>query len=449
MNSRIEQKHTILVIDDKPENIKLLLKVLTEAGYETLMAKDGIRGLQRATYAKPDLILLDIMMPEISGFEVCKQLKQQPETQDIPVIFMSALQDTIDKIEGFSLGAADYITKPFHHEEVLARIKTHLQLYNLQCDLKQRNLELDTFSRSVAHDLKNPLNIMINYAELLCQQEAGTVITPEMYNHFAAILRAGLRMTSTIDELMTLVGLSKMEVKLTTLDMDAIVKQVLQDRLILMLEKTQAQIDLPDSWPPALGHAPWIEEVWMNYISNGLKYGGHPPHLTLGAEQKTPHQVCFWIEDNGPGIDEHLQQQLFKPFTRAAHHETDGYGLGLSIVQQIIHKLNGEIGVESCPGQGSRFYFCLPSAEALAPTPQPSNNTLPVKVDMSLCDLSATQLQRFDNLIDLGDISGLDVYVKQLLSAANTAQQPCLQYLKQLTDNYQLETLKNFLHSTT
>ncbi len=445
MENLSEHKYTILVIDDKPENIKLLLKVLTEAGYETLMAKDGMRGLQRAIYAKPDLILLDIMMPEISGFEVCRQLKQQPETQDIPVVFMSALQDTIDKVEGFELGAADYISKPFHHEEVLARIKTHLQIYSLQRNLKQRNLELDTFARSVAHDLKNPLNIILNYAELLNDTQTGQPFTHELHEHCAAILRAGRKMISTINELLTLAGLSRAPVELKPIEMAQVIEQVLQNKLALMIKETQAHITLPETWPQALGHAPWLEEVWLNYLSNGIKYGGVPPRLQLGAEIKDEKTLCFWVQDNGPGIDSALQEQIFTPFIRADYSHADGYGLGLSIVQHIIHKLGGQVGVQSQSGQGSRFYFCLP--RAFRPN---TTETQPLLFKPPFtsadCALTKVQIQHIDDFIELGDINGLDFYLQDLIKEAEPSRHSCLIYLKQLVEAFRLDACKAFLH---
>jgi DNA-binding response OmpR family regulator len=140
---------TLLIVDDVLENVSLLFDFLTEKNFTVLVAQNGRGALQKAEYARPDLILLDVMMPDIDGFEVCKILKNQESTQEIPIIFMTALTEMVDKVRGFNLGAADYITKPFQHEEVLARVTTHLQLYKLRLSLKihsdqleQRNLEL-------------------------------------------------------------------------------------------------------------------------------------------------------------------------------------------------------------------------------------------------------------------------------------------------------------------
>ena len=130
---------TLLIIDDMPENVMVLLHFLTNKGFTVLVAQDGEEGIETAEYTNPDLILLDVMMPGIDGFEVCDKLKSSDKLKDIPIIFMTALSDTVDKVKGFSLGAADYITKPIQQEEVLARIKTHIKLRKLQLQLQEQN----------------------------------------------------------------------------------------------------------------------------------------------------------------------------------------------------------------------------------------------------------------------------------------------------------------------
>jgi signal transduction histidine kinase len=147
-----------------------------------------------------------------------------------------------------------------------------------------------------------------------------------------------------------------------------------QAQLAGLIQQTGGQISYPSEWPTAVGYAPWVEEVWMNYLSNGLKYGGRPPHLTLGAAYQNDHMVRFWVQDNGPGIPPEQVSLLFKEFTRLDTSRNDSYGLGLSIVYRIIEKLGGEVGVESKPGQGSFFYFTLPGENHVSQyqTPAPT-----------------------------------------------------------------------------
>jgi signal transduction histidine kinase len=136
-----------------------------------------------------------------------------------------------------------------------------------------------------------------------------------------------------------------------------------QHRLALMIEEYQAVIQLPASWPVAVSYVPWLEEIWANYLSNGLKYGGLPPVLELGFDQLEGRFIRFWVRDNGPGLDKEAQRKLFTPFTRLHQNQTEGHGLGLSIVQRIVDRLGGQVGVESNPGEGSLFYFTLPQAD--------------------------------------------------------------------------------------
>lgn len=357
---------TLLIVDDMPANLSVLFEFLDRAGFEVLVAQDGRRALQKAEYAKPDLILLDVMMPGMDGFQACEILKSQDTTREIPVIFMTALTETVDKVRGFSLGAADYITKPIQHEELLARVRAHLAVHRLQRQLSARNEELDTFSRTVAHDLKNPLNVVINYVEeMLDDYPPGSLVD----QHGAEILykaaQGGRKMIGIINALLTLAGSSRgMEVAFSRLDMAALIRQVREERLSQLLAQTGGTLDVPDTWPEAHGFAPWVEEVWANYLSNALKYGGTPPRVTITAQTQDNGMVRFAVRDNGPGIDAAARAKLFTPFTRLDTERAEGHGLGLSIVRQVVTKLGGEVGVERAPGEGSEFFFTLPSSSS-------------------------------------------------------------------------------------
>jgi signal transduction histidine kinase len=158
-----------------------------------------------------------------------------------------------------------------------------------------------------------------------------------------------------------LAGVRAGNIELELLDMAGIVAEVRQ-RLQYLIGEEQVEIIEPDKWPPALGYGPWVEEIWMNYIGNAIKYGGQPPRVELGAELQTNRSVRFWVQDNGVGLPAEAQPDLFKPFIRPSQIRIEGHGLGLSIVRHIVEKLGGEVGVESegIPGQGSRFSFTLP-----------------------------------------------------------------------------------------
>ena len=369
----------ILIVDDTPMNQRLLSHVLVQSGYQTRIASNGKQALEIVQQAHPDLVLLDIMMPEMTGYDVCEQLKADPSTSNIPVIFLSALDATEDKVRAFTVGGVDYITKPFQIEEVLARVETHLSLQGLRRQLQQankdleqkldelqaRNAELDAFAHTVAHDLKNPLSTVLGFAHLLAQRPEMFESQDEMAKEAGRILSGAKKMNDIIDSLLLLAGVRKEMVALSPLDMGKIVAEV-HERLGALINEYQPEIILPPSWPQADGYAPWIEEVWANYISNAMKYGGQPPRVELGAEPVNgadgKPMVRFWTRDNGPGLSPEDQTKLFTPFTRIHVTRAKGHGLGLSIVQRIVEKFGGEVGVVSQPGQGSTFYFTLPAS---------------------------------------------------------------------------------------
>jgi two-component system sensor histidine kinase/response regulator len=377
----------ILIVDDIPANLRLLVAMLAEQGYKVRPALNGELALMNARAAPPDLILLDIKMPGLSGYQVCEQLKADPRTRDIPVLFISALDETLDKVKAFHTGGVDYITKPFQAEEVIARVRTHLALYDLRQRLQAQVAELDAFAHTVAHDLKTPLSLIIGYADLLAEDlAAGQDQVLQGYANI--VIRTSYKMDTIIDELLLLSSIRRMEkVMLAPLDMALIVAEA-RARLAALITERQAEIILPDLWPVALGHGPWVEEVWVNLISNALKYGGRrdegtPPRVELGFDgpmrqppdddgeqvhayaslEQGETTVRFWVRDNGPGLTLEEQARLFTPFTRLHQAGVKGYGLGLSIVQRIVEKLGGQVGVESIVGQGSTFSFTLPSPE--------------------------------------------------------------------------------------
>jgi signal transduction histidine kinase len=262
-------------------------------------------------------------------------------------------------------GAGAYLVKPPNAPEMhraitiaIARFHDMIELRQLNAELQARNEELDAFAHTVAHDLKNPLTRVIGFAEIL-ETDYATLSGKELGRYLHTIVRSGHKMNSIIDELLVLAGVRKGEVEMRPLDMANIVAEALQ-RLSPMTKEYQVKVTLPHTWPAALGYAPWVEEVWVNYLSNSIKYGGQPPYVELGATVQADGDVCFWIRDNGDGIPPEEQARLFIPFTRLDQTRPKGHGLGLSIVQRIVEKLGGQVGMESKVGQGSVFTFTLP-----------------------------------------------------------------------------------------
>jgi len=278
----------------------------------------------------------------------------------------------------------------------LLEANAQLQAYTQELEL--RNSELDAFAHTVAHDLKNPISALVGFSGLL---ESRLTRMPEdqVLTNLQRIKQSSHKMANIIDELLLLSSVRKLEdVKTRPLDMADIVEEA-HNRLADLRARLQADIHIPSEWPIAIGYAPWVEEVWVNYLSNAMKYGGNPqtgilPHIELGyaildcrlpivdleptllagmpqsemenlkSKIEDPQtKIAFWVRDNGQGISPEDQARLFAQFERLDQTRVEGHGLGLSIVRRIVEKLRGEVGVISTVGEGSAFWFTLPSAE--------------------------------------------------------------------------------------
>lgn len=222
--------------------------------------------------------------------------------------------------------------------------------------------ELDAFAHTVAHDLKSPLSILTGYSNLLVELY-DSFGPDEIRNMLLLIEQCSFKMVKIVDELLLLASTrTPHEFATEPLAMPEVIAEALIP-LKLSIEERQAKVVLvsPESWPKAMGHAAWVEEIWSNYISNAIKYGGTPPHIELGASQESESHVRFWVRDNGAGLTPEQTKQLFKPYIRINEVRAQGHGLGLSIVQRIVQKLGGTVDVQSRLGEGSVFSFTLPA----------------------------------------------------------------------------------------
>jgi len=236
------------------------------------------------------------------------------------------------------------------------------QLREQVTDLEARNQELEEYAHTVAHDLKIPLTVLIMTADMI--KDVPDLSGEESKECLQQIKSIAYEMNSIIDNLLLFAEVSKAEAPRESVHMDRVVANV-QTRLSCMIRKQGAQLILPQVWPDALGYGPWIEEVWANYLSNALKYGGQagrPACVELGASVLPDGMIRFWTRDSGPGIPPEVRDRLFRPFSLLGCVPNQGHGLGLSIMQHIVEKLGGQVGVESAVGEGSLFFFTLPAA---------------------------------------------------------------------------------------
>lgn len=343
---------SILIIEDDESVRRTLADILELNGFSVLLANDGIEGLARARSALPALIITDINMPGMDGFELLAAFRADEALRAIPVIVVSAKVDRAATRHGMELGAADFITKPFSEEEVLRSIAARLE---------QKALldELDAFAHTVAHDLKTPLATLTGRLELLGML-LDNADRDDLRHQLQEASRASARLNDIINELLILAGVRRQAVECVPLAMTALVTDALE-RIESVLKPHADRIELTDSWPVAVGYGPWVIEVWVNYLSNAVKYGGPEPRISLGGETSADGRFArFWVQDSGPGLDEAAKARMFIPFTRISTVRAGSHGLGLSIVRRIVEKLNGNVGVTSTPGAGARFWFELP-----------------------------------------------------------------------------------------
>ena len=375
----------ILIVDDIPANIQLLSQVLSENGYKVRKLISGERALKAVELQAPDLILLDIKMPGMDGYEVCRQLKASEATCDIPIIFISALDDVFDKVKGFEAGGADYIIKPFEPVEVLARVSAQLKMQRLQQQLRCANVQLAAQNvqlsqeiqerqqaeanlrmllHAVSHDLRSPLSGM----SLLLRSrlnDAGSNIVIDRRT-VEVMVQSCLRQLQLIE---SLTATQQLDVKSASLAMKplslpALVQNILIERLpILNQHRVKVKQLFAADLPLVNADAQQLWRVFGNLIDNAVKYNQSGFILTVEAKKEGERVRCT-VADNGAGISPQQCARLFEPYTRGVGVSLrQGLGLGLYICRQIVEAHGGEIGVDSELGKGARFWLTLPKFE--------------------------------------------------------------------------------------
>jgi PAS domain S-box-containing protein len=255
-------------------------------------------------------------------------------------------------------------------QDITERKRTEAMMQAKTVELEERNQELDAFAHTVAHDLKNPIASMLGFASLVLNY-FDRMSEEALREHLVMIMESAYKAKDIINSLLLLASVNKQDdLPYTPLRMHDIINEVLR-RHLNMIRDTRAEITMPEDFPVAIGYAPWVEEVWANYLSNALKYGGRPPHVTFGAEPHINGKINFYMIDNGSGLTLEERDKVFMPFTRFSQAKTDGNGLGLSVVHRIVTRLGGEVGVEQVAAGGSKFMFTLPAASS-APVASPT-----------------------------------------------------------------------------
>jgi signal transduction histidine kinase len=356
-----ERLGTVLVVDDQPENVQLLFDLLTEEGYKVLVATSGRAAVERARYALPDIVLLDVMMPDMDGWEACERLASDPETSDIPVVFMTALTGVEEKVRAFGLGAADYVTKPLQHQEVLARVATQVRLSRLRAALLVKNSRLDGFARMVAHDLKTPLSSVRGFSELLLRRIDAGADPASLRQSASMILDRADRMGEIIEALLVLAEVAGRAMPVEAVDLDALVRRVLAEDLDVLLSNTGGRVLVEGGFGLVTGYAPWLRQVLSNLVGNALVHSGAPESVSVVGSVLASQFVRCSVRDRGRGVGLEGRAALFETTGRES---VGGHGLGLWLVRQIVERLGGRVGAEFPPSGGATFYFDLPIAES-------------------------------------------------------------------------------------
>jgi signal transduction histidine kinase len=343
----------ILLVDDDPGNLQILHHVLDGRGYKIFIAKNGESALSIARKLRPDLILLDIRMPIMDGYEVCRELGADPSTSEIPVIFLSALDDTQSKVHGLELGAVDYITKPFQAEEVIARVNTHLTIHRLSREVKKQRDEQEAFVYTVSHDLRTPLTAIIGYAELF-QDAYEEHLDDIALGYLKDIQSQGNRMATLMEDLLALSKLGHLARPEEPVDVKDVVEQTLRNLANqLTASGNEVQIgDLPQVRVPQT----LLTQIFDNLIGNAARYAGKESGPIEVEGEKDGNIVRFIVRDHGSGILAEERGPIFEVFYRGVTGKAvSGTGVGLATVKKIARLYGGNAWAEETPGGGATF----------------------------------------------------------------------------------------------
>jgi two-component system sensor histidine kinase/response regulator len=355
------------VVDDTPASLSLLAGMLQKEGYKVRVFLEGRPAIEAARTAIPDLILLDVAMPNMNGYEVCEALKKHPELHGVPVLFISSLAETIDKVKAFETGAVDYITKPFHFEEVRARVETHLTLRRLQKDLEKKYDELraleqlrDNLTHMIVHDLRSPLTSISGYLQLV--RVMPNVTMDQLRNY---VSRAETGVASLMEMISSLLDVNRLEAGQMPLRQEICDLRTVSDEARKSLEGLLVgrnfKQEVPEAPVEAVCDKEIIRRVMVNLIGNALKFTPATGSVVVAVASENG-KARVEVRDTGDGIPAEYLNRIFDKFGQVeARNEQKVYstGLGLTFCKLAVEAHAGSIGVISEVGKGSTFWFEL------------------------------------------------------------------------------------------
>ncbi len=392
VEERVPIVPNILIVDDVPDNLKVLGNILKPDGYRIRSVLNGEIALQVTEKEKPDLILLDIMMPEMDGFEVCSRLKKNPSLNDVPIIFISSLNDTDDIVKALTSGGADYITKPFKPEEVKARVATHLNIYNQRRELQQQKNELeqqknelqqqrnvlqnqskellelnatkDKFFSIIAHDLRSPFNGFLGLTQIMAEELPS--LTMKELQEIAVDMRiSATNLFRLLENLLHWSSMQQGKIPFKP-EVTKLIKVV--DESVTMIRESAKNksidiiIDIPND-TTVFADSNMLQTVIRNLFSNAVKFTHKGGKITISAKAKDGKNIEIAVKDSGIGMSPSLIENLFRldvKTNRIGTEDEPSSGLGLLLCKDFIEKHDGKLLVESEEDKGSTFYFTMP-----------------------------------------------------------------------------------------
>lgn len=363
----------ILVVDDRKENLFAMQKILQVLHCDVYVVQSGNEALSYTLRHDFALILLDVNMPEMDGFELAELLRSNEETKHIPIIFVTASNKEDQSVfKGYESGAVDYLFKPVNADILLSKVKIFLELNRrnkeleaIQSELERSNESLREFAQVVSHDLKNPLNVITGLSELLIVRHSADM-TPKGKEYMNQISATAERMNHLITDLLSYAQLNAKSVTFGNVDLNDVVTNVISD-LSSTIEQNEGQIIIQDRLPIIQADATQMYQLFQNIIANGLKYRRkeQSPIIQISLlEGNEPDTFVIQIQDNGIGMKKEDIPSIFTPFKRLDNAKAyEGTGLGLATVQKIIERHDGLMEVESILGEGSTFRVYLPISQ--------------------------------------------------------------------------------------
>lgn len=364
----------ILLVDDDRLNRLILRRILQHEGYELVETDSAESALVKYDEFHPDLVLFDVILPGMNGFEACRELRRRHGAHAAPVIFITSKQESDDVVEGFSAGGVDYVMKPFGQKEVVARVRTHLQIrllmdrqQSLVDQLSKADIAKNKFLGMAAHDLRNPLSSIRGLAEFLSDGTVGP-LTPDQLELINLIHQASRGMVTLVNDLLDLATIESGELRLGMAPAslpDLIEKSVMFGAMDSARKHTRILFaERPDAVPTIVIDADKIRQVIDNLLSNAVKYSPPGSVITVSLSLREDGAQIIGVRDQGPGIVENERDRLFKDFGRLSAQPTGGEkstGLGLAICRKIVDAHHGTIGAENIPGGGCEFRVTLPA----------------------------------------------------------------------------------------